>query len=91
VAFVRARFHLIPAARVIYATDWALFGRVLKSFRGVALLRFGLPLTMVEQRRLAGRPAFAVAQTAKQLALFRGTDVVAGAIDGLYSELVTFA
>jgi hypothetical protein len=91
VAFVRARFHLIPAARVIYASDWALFGRVLKSFGGVTLLRFGLPLTMVEQRRLADRPAFAVAQTAKQLALFRGTDVVAGAIDGLYSELVTFA
>jgi hypothetical protein len=91
VAFVRARFHLIPAARVTYASDWALFARVLGSFGGVALLRFGLPLTMVEQRRLAGRPAFAVAQTAKQLALFRGTDIVAGAIDGLYSELVTFA
>jgi hypothetical protein len=91
VAFVHARFHLIPTAHVIYASDWALFGRVLKSFRGVALLRFGLPLTMVEQRRLAGRPVFAVAQTAKQLALFRGTDIVAGAIDGLYSELVTFA
>jgi hypothetical protein len=91
VAFVRARFHLVLAARVIYSNDWALFGRVLKSFRRVALLRFGLPLTMVEQRRLAGRPAFAVAQTAQQLALFRGTDVVAGAIDGLYSELVTFA
>jgi hypothetical protein len=91
VAFVRARFHLIPTARVIYASDWALFGRVLKSFRGVALRRFGLPLTMVEQRRLAGRPVFAVAQTGKQLALFRGTDVVAGAIDGLYSELVPFA
>jgi hypothetical protein len=25
------------------------------------------------------------------LALFRGTDIEAGAIDGLYSELVTFA
>jgi hypothetical protein len=90
-AFMRARFHLVPAARVIYANDWALFGRVLKSFRGVALLRFGLPLTMVEQRRLVARPVFAVAQTAQQLALFRGTDVAAGAIDGLYSELVTFA
>jgi len=91
VVFVRARFHLIPAARIIYASDWGLFGRVLRSFREVALLRFGLPLTMVEQRRLAGRPAFVVAQTAQQLALFRGADVVAGAIDGLYSELVTFA
>jgi hypothetical protein len=91
VAFVRARFHLIPAARVIYASDWAVFERVLRCLRRVALLRFGLPLTMVEQRRFAGRPAFAVAQTAQQFTLFRGTDVVAGAIDGLYSELVTFA
>jgi hypothetical protein len=91
VAFVRGRFHLVPAARVIYASDWAVFTRVLKFFRGAAWLHFGLPLTIVEQRRLAGRPAFAVAQTAQQLALFRGTDIEAGAIDGLYSELVTFA
>jgi hypothetical protein len=90
-AFVRGRFHLIPAARIIYASDWTVFARALKFFRGVALLRFGLPLTMVEQRRLAGRPALAVAHTAQQLALFRGTDIMAGAIDGLYSELVTFA
>jgi hypothetical protein len=68
-----------------------VFTRVLKFFRGAAWLHFGLPLTMIEQRRLAGRPAFAVAQTAQQLALFRGTDIEAGAIDGLYSELVTFA
>jgi hypothetical protein len=91
VAFVRGRFHLIPAARILYASDWTVLARALKFFRGVALLHFGLPLTMIEQRRLAGRPAFAVAQTAQQLALFRGTDIVAGAIDGLYSELVTFA
>jgi hypothetical protein len=91
VAFVRARFHLVPAARVIYANDWARFGRILTSFRGVALLRFGLPLTMIEQRRLAGRPTFAVAQTAKQMALFRGAGIAPDAIDGLYSELVTFA
>jgi hypothetical protein len=91
VAFVRSRFHLIPAARVIYASDWALFKRVLKFFRSVVLSRFGLPLTVVEQRRLDHRPAYAIAQTAPQLILFRGTGISAGAIDGLYSELVTFA
>jgi hypothetical protein len=91
VAFVRGRFHLVPAARVLYASDWDAFTRVLKFFQSAALLRFGLPLTMVEQRRLSARPAFAVAQTAQQLTLFRGTDVTAAAIDGLYSELVTFA
>jgi hypothetical protein len=91
VAFVRGRFHLVPAARVLYASDWHAFTKVLKFFQSAALLRFGLPLTMVEQRRFSARPAYAVAQTAQQLTLFRGGDVTAAAIDGLYSELVTFA
>jgi hypothetical protein len=91
VCFIKARFHLIPAARVLYASHWNVFTRVLAAFRSAALLRFGLPLTMVERRRLADRPAGAIAQTAPQLVLYRGEGVGPQAIDGLYSELVTFA
>ncbi len=91
VSFIRGRFHLIPTARVLYASDWSVFRRALASFRSAVLMRFGLPLTLVEQRRIAARPTLAVAHTAPQLALFRGAGVAPDAIDGLYSELVTFA
>jgi hypothetical protein len=91
VCFVRARFHLVPAARVLYASDWSVFARVFASFRSAALLRFALPLTLVERRRLAGRPTGAIAQTAPQLVLYRGAGIAPQAVDGLYSELVTFA
>lgn len=91
VAFVRSRWHKVPVARIIYASDYDMLAQLLPAFSRIALARFGLPLTAVEKRRCARRPALAIGERWKEPILFRGAGVRPEQIDALYTEVVTFA
>lgn len=91
IAFIRSRWHKIPVARVVHASDYALLARCLPAFSHLALTRFGFPLTAVEKRRYAGRPPLAISERRKEPILYRGTGVLPDQIDSLFTEIVTFA
>ena len=60
VTFVRGRWHKIPLARIIYASDYDLLERLLPAFSHVVMTRFGLLLTAIEKRRCSVRPSQAL-------------------------------
>lgn len=91
IAFIRSRWHRVPVARVVYASDYTLLERCLPAFSHLALTRFGFPLTAVEKRRYAERPPWAIAERRKEPILYRGTGVLPDQIDSLFTEIVTFA
>ena len=91
VTFVRGRWHKIPLARIIYASDYDLLERLLPAFSHVVMTRFGLLLTAIEKRRCSVRPSQALTTSWKEPVLFRGREVQPEQIDGLFSEVVSFA
>lgn len=91
VAFIRGRWHRIPLARIIYATDYDLLERLLPAFSHVVMTRFGMLLTAIEKRRCSVRPSKALTLEWKEPVMFRGPEIQPEQIDGLFSEVVSFA
>ena len=91
IAFIRSRWHMIPVARIVYASDYNLLKTCMPAFSHIALTRFGFPLTAVEKRRWSVRPGLAIAERPKEPILYRGNNVEPDQIDSLFTEIVSFA
>jgi hypothetical protein len=87
----RARWHLIPAAFLVYASNWHAIESILPELGSAVLRHFGIPLTAIERRRTTQRPRQAIASCPWEPCMYRSDNLAADQIDGLYSELVTLA
>jgi hypothetical protein len=89
VIFRRSRRKNIPLfASVLYVSNAPLFRAMAGLFGRHLLLRYGIPVTLMELRIVGGQPAGCILLKASRPKMFKSDSLRPDQIDDLYSELV---
>lgn len=92
VVFRRDRRKGLPLfASILYASDPELLQQMFRPLTRHLLLRHGVPATLAELRVVGARPRWSVLLDDTRKKMFRSSELDAGQIDNLYSELVCVA
>lgn len=92
VLFRRDRRKGLPLfASVLYVSNPPLFLRMARSFGGYLLMRYRVPMTLVELRVSGGQPAGSFLLRSSRPKMFKSDSLQSDQIDNLYSELVCVA
>lgn len=89
VIFRRDRRKKLPLfASVLYVSNPALFQRMARFFGGQLLLRYGIPVTLMELRVVGGEPSGSFRLRSPRPKMYKSDSLQPERIDYLYSELV---
>jgi hypothetical protein len=90
--FRRDRRKRLPLfGTVLHVSDADLFRRTAPAVAAHLLIRYGLPVTLVEERLIGGRPAGSVRLGGSRPKMFRSERLGPDDVDYLYSELTCVA